>query len=280
MTGRLKKTPLYIIFLNIRTRYLNDHKLLSQLLKRAHWLDKTHQKNRFLPYVAKEVELCLNEVKKRKIPHNNAISWAAEVLARSSSNKCTSRNTFFSAPVMPQSHIQNDLERIIKSRRSIRNWTDDSVEIKDILHALDCAQWAPSSCNRQPLFFLILSKKDHFGILKTLSNQSFFMDADKIIVVFVNMRLYNRRERSYAFLDSGAAIQNLLLALHALQIGACQLGVKQTSKNQAKFRSFLNTFDLPEFLTPVSFVALGKTLYSAKAPGRKKVDQIVKVVSH
>jgi len=50
--------------------------------------------------------------------------------------------------------------RIIKERRSIRNFTAQPVEIEKINRFLEAINWAPSSCNRQPAKVFITTKPE------------------------------------------------------------------------------------------------------------------------
>ena len=56
----------------------------------------------------------------------------------------------------------NNLEillKIIKSRRSIRNFQKTSVSQEDIKILVDAATWAPSACNKQLWSLFVLKKK-------------------------------------------------------------------------------------------------------------------------
>jgi nitroreductase len=275
MIKLLKKSYLYVVFLSLRVNFFSEKKLISQLLKRAHVLDKLNQENKSITYITKEVELCLNEISRRKIKIDDSIKWSMEVLEEAKFDKSNIINIKSNKT---KQNISSNFEEIIKSRRSVRKWSNKNVDEKLILKAIDCAQWAPSSCNRQSWFFLVLTQKKHFTYLKKLTNQTFFENADKVIVAFVDLKNYNSSEYTYAFLDLGASIQNLLLELHNLNLGACQFGIKQTKENQKYFKELNNKFNLSSSLIPVSFIAVGNYNSVPKIPGRKDVKEISKFI--
>lgn len=270
MIELIKKTCFYIIFLKIRVIFFDNNKLTSQLLKRAHLLDKLNQESKSITYITKEVEICLNQISKKKIEINDSIKWAIEILQEAKFGKIETESKKIE---FTETNLIN-LENLIKSRRSVRKWSKDEVDNELIIKAIDCAQWAPSSCNRQAWYFLVLSRKGDFNVLKKITNQSFFENANKLIVCFVDMQNYSTSEYSYAFLDMGASIQNLLLELHNLNLGACQFGIKQTQNNKNFFKVIQDKFNLSKTMIPVSFIAVGNYIHETKAPGRKKIDDV------
>ena len=54
----------------------------------------------------------------------------------------------------------SDVLELLKSRRSIRKYTDQPVEEEKIQKCLEAAQWAPSASNKQPWEFLIVTDED------------------------------------------------------------------------------------------------------------------------
>ncbi len=269
----LKKTPIYYLYLLIRNSYFTDNKLITQLQKRAHLLDKLNQNNETISYIVKEVEICLNIISKRDICKNDNIMWAIDVLNVAKydidcKNGQVKEENKYTDP--------SSIESIIRTRRSIRIWSDKTIDKEIMYKAVDIAQWAPSSCNRQPWFVVVLSQKENFKLLRALTNQVIFEKANKIIVACVELDYYNDSEYTYAFLDMGAFIQSLLLALHSFGIGACWFGIKQTKDNDDAIQAFKERFKLTKTMMPVSFIAIGSYETLPRSPGRKNVKDIVK----
>ena len=52
-----------------------------------------------------------------------------------------------------------ELDQVIKTRHSVRQFLDKDVKMKDILACLEAARLAPSACNSQPTHFVILNDK-------------------------------------------------------------------------------------------------------------------------
>jgi nitroreductase len=74
------------------------------------------------------------------------------------------------------------------------------------------------------------------------------------MVVCGDINAAHGNELSYMLQDCSAAIQNLLLAVHAHGLGACWLGVHPRMERVAHIQ---NIFQLPEHVIPISCVAIG-----------------------
>lgn len=111
----------------------------------------------------------------------------------------------------------------ILTRRSIRHYSKKEVPSEDIEKILQAAIFAPSGKNGQPWRFRIVRDQ---AIINELAQQSvrnkWMRMADCIVVVFLN------KERSYDYIKDvqscGAAMQDMLLTAHSLNIGCCWIG--------------------------------------------------------
>ena len=158
---------------------------------------------------------------------------------------------------------------IIKTRRSIRAFTDQEVSEK-ILNTIIEAGWlAPSAGNRQPVEFIIVRDK---SIKNKLSAQRFVAEASAVIVVVVNLerttsRYGERGGKMYIYHDSGAAIQNMLLVSKALGLGTCWIG----AFNDAKIARLL---ELPEHVLPMAIIPIGYPNEDPEPPRKIPLDKV------
>ena len=116
-----------------------------------------------------------------------------------------------------------DTLECIKTRRSIRSYTDQIIDSGLIDKLIDSAIWAPSGKNGQPWKFCIITDKDKINIISDLSIYGKWMrTAPCFIVVLLD------KNKSYDYLKDaqscGAAIQNILLTAHSLGLGTCWIG--------------------------------------------------------
>ena len=109
-----------------------------------------------------------------------------------------------------------DIFETIRKRRSVRNFTGETIP-QDILEKIvDAGRWAPSGYNRQPWEFIILTNRDVIAELKIAAE--WIEKAGAVIAVVLDP------EASKFWLEDGsAAIENILLAATALGYGSCWL---------------------------------------------------------
>ena len=135
------------------------------------------------------------------------------------------------------------VEKVIKERRSCRIYEERDVEDWKIEKIIELAMWAPSAMNRQQWYFVVVEgeklkevyralEKSFDYILPRLERffektpkvitftKQFFKSLNKVpVIIFV---YYIPTGDDYSDLQSvSAAIQNMLLAAHALGLGTC-----------------------------------------------------------
>jgi nitroreductase len=127
----------------------------------------------------------------------------------------------------------------IRTRKSIREFEDREIPqniIKEILHA---AQHAPSGGNRQPWRFIVVTDPLKIKQFDDKYNQPWVKNAPAVIVACADphdtWEKYDEDDHCY-MLDTAAAIQNLILAIHDQGLGA--VWVLSCSKH--KIRKLLN----------------------------------------
>ncbi|AEA47624.1 nitroreductase family protein [Archaeoglobus veneficus] len=154
--------------------------------------------------------------------------------------------------------------KLIYDRVSIRRYQPAEVPDDVILEILNAGNAAPSAGNLQARDFIVVKdpatkKKLAIAALE----QMFIADAPVVIVVCANyprsMRIYGDRGRLYAEQDATAAVENILLAAHALGLGAVWVGAFHEV-------AVSNILGIPEYARPIAIVPIG---YPAEKPERR-----------
>jgi nitroreductase len=123
-----------------------------------------------------------------------------------------------------------DVFEAITTRRSIREYSEKPVEFDKITAMIEAATHAPSAGNLQDWHFIIVTEKEiRESIANHCMEQYWMHKAPVFIVVCANqerneIRYGLRGKRLYTIQDCAAATENLLLAAHALGLGACWVG--------------------------------------------------------
>jgi nitroreductase len=162
-----------------------------------------------------------------------------------------------------------DLLEGIYTRRSIRQYTDQPVEREQLLEIIKAGTWAPSGMNNQPWRFVIVTSAQVRKDLAKHTRYNFIIErAQACIAVFVDRTaMYNDVKDHQSM---GACIQNMLLAAHALGLGAVWLG--EILRNADGVRVLLG---LPEDMELMAVVALGHPASPKHSSKRKEVSEVL-----
>ncbi len=146
----------------------------------------------------------------------------------------------------------------IMTRASVRSYTGEQIPDSTVNKILRAGMAAPTAANQQPWHFVVINEqslKDSitaaFEYAKMVEHCSF------AVVVCGDMdRLFTGDVPAGGFWveDCSAASENMLLAAHALGIGAVWCGVYPVEERLERLRSILN---LPSNLTPLNVIAFG-----------------------
>ena len=111
----------------------------------------------------------------------------------------------------------------IKSRRSVRLYNSEPIEIEFINQIIESAIWAPSGKNGQPWKFKIVTEQNIIEEIAKLSANSRWIETAPCLII-----VYLDKGCSYHYIKNvqscGAAIQNMLLTAHEIGIGSCWIG--------------------------------------------------------
>lgn len=117
---------------------------------------------------------------------------------------------------MEKQYAQNPVIENILTRRSVRSYTDQDVEPEKIEAILEAGMAAPSGKNGQPWDFIVLTRREILDeMAERLPYAKMLREARVAIAVCAD-----RTKSPYWYVDCSAAAENILLAVHALGLGA------------------------------------------------------------
>jgi len=162
-----------------------------------------------------------------------------------------------------------DLMEIIKTRRSIRRFKDQSVDDEIIKDIINMGTWAPSGLNNQPWKFVIIKDEELKNKIAQQTKYSYIIqNAPVCIAVFLdNNQSYNRVKDIQAI---GACIQNMLLTIHSFGLGGVWLG--EILNKREEVEKILN---VPSELELMAVVAFGYPAESGGKGSRKKLEEVI-----
>ncbi|MCX9081258.1 MAG: nitroreductase [Candidatus Methanoperedens sp.] len=161
-----------------------------------------------------------------------------------------------------------DTIEAIKSRRSVRAFTDENVSDEVITQILEAGRWAPSGLNNQAWRFIIVRNPGtKIELLKLTNYGPTIKIAPVLIVVFLDKdHMYNYVKDVQSI---GACIQNMLLTIHSMGLGGVWLG--EILKNKEIVNNILGA---PGSLELMGVIALGNPVHKKMISERKELDQL------
>ena len=194
-----------------------------------------------------------------------------------------------------------DLYRWVRSRRSIRRYTNEPVAPEVIERLLTAATWAPSAHNRQPWRFAVvtndaarrrlaqamgdrlrrdrLADGDSPDAIEADVARSFarITGAPVLIAVCLSMEAMDRypdetrstAEFLMAVQSTAMAVQNLLLAAHAEGLGACWMCAPLFCEDTVR-----EALELPGGWRPQALVTMGHPASAGKPASRRGLGEV------
>ncbi|MGI6394560.1 MAG: nitroreductase family protein [bacterium] len=161
----------------------------------------------------------------------------------------------------------NETMRTIFSRKSVRNYTGDSISKETLELLVKAGMAAPSARDKRPWEFIIIDDKE---ILEKLSQAlpyaKMTAEAGHGIVVAGNLEKQNRPPDSpYWIMDCSAAVQNILLAAESLGLGTVWTAIYP---NEERIEPVSRLLNLPENIAPLALIPIGKPK-SSEGPKEK-----------
>ncbi len=163
-----------------------------------------------------------------------------------------------------------DILDAIRTRRSIRKYTKQAVSAQQLRTLLDAAMMAPSALNAQPWHFVVISDRTLLTEIAA-KNHNAEMTKDAVLAILVCADLKLEQAPGFWPQDCSAAVQNLLLAAHALGLGAVWTGIYPQQKSIDTYRLM---FSLPENIVPHSLIPVGYPAENPATEDRYREDRV------
>ncbi len=150
----------------------------------------------------------------------------------------------------------NTVIETIMTRTSIRSFTDKAVSPDTIEMLLRAGMAAPTAVNRQPWHFVVVNDRAKLNELGGTGRQSqMWQESTLAIVVCGDMdKTVEGPGQTFWVQDCSAATENILLAAHALGLGAVWTACYPVEERMANVSRMLN---LPETIVPLCTIVMG-----------------------
>lgn len=150
-----------------------------------------------------------------------------------------------------------NFSKFARSRSSIRNFSERSVDLGVIQSAIADAQTTPSVCNRQAARVRIFAQGEFANkVLQTQNgNRGFGHTASHVLVVTSDLSAFlTPGERNQGYIDGGMFAMSLIYGLHGAGVGSCPLNWSTVKSQDLRLRKLIG---LPDEEIVIMMIAIG-----------------------
>lgn len=168
--------------------------------------------------------------------------------------------------------MENETLDNIYSRRSVRAFTGEAVSREDLIKILKAGMAAPSAVNMQPWAFVVVTERKTLDELCGKLPYAKMLDKAGAAIVVCGLpdkdEVYSKK---YWVMDCSAATENILLACHALGLGAVWTAVYPDATRVEDVRRILG---IPENIVPLNVIPIGVPKEKGKPLDKFKEENI------
>ena len=187
-----------------------------------------------------------------------------------------------------------DAYESIVTRRSTRKYKPDAVAPELLQKVIEAGRYAPSGGNNQTNHFLVIQKAEILNKITSLAETAFakmtvdentypslrnsILASKKGGYVFsyrapVLIIVANRKDYGNNMADSVAAIENMMIAANALDLGSCYINQLYWLNEEPSLLSYLRELGLKEDERVYASMVLGYAATDDGLPNRKPLER-------
>ena len=181
----------------------------------------------------------------------------------------------------------------IMTRRSTRNYKPDPVEQEKIDRILDAGRQAPSGGNNQTSHFLVIRNRNVLNRLVAMTEQAFAgMEITENMYSSLKHAVTASKKGGYVFCynaplliavanradygnniaDCACAIENMMVAANALDLGSCWINQLKWLNEEPEILEYLRSFGLKENERVYGAVIIGYPATETGLPDRRLME--------
>lgn len=178
----------------------------------------------------------------------------------------------------------NEALKVIRNRRSIRQYTEKQIDAAELDEIMDAALLAPNAMNMQAWHFTVIQDRDTLERMVDITKENLLNSGIEFLAQRASTPDYNtfynaptiimisgNQKAPFIQIDCGAAALNMALAAESLGIGSCLMTSPAFLFASPEGEALRDELGIPEGYGHVCTVALGyKGGEHPAAPPRKK----------
>lgn len=133
-------------------------------------------------------------------------------------------------------------EEFFLSRNSVRDFSNQSVDHREITRALTLAMKTPSVCNRQGWYVYHIDQRELIDSCLSIQNgnRGFGHEIPCLLIIVADLKAFDTAGERYQFwIDGGMFSMSIIYAFHALGLSTCCLNWSKTPGDDIKLRKLM-----------------------------------------
>lgn len=146
-----------------------------------------------------------------------------------------------------------DTIQAIRTRRTVRSYLPQPISKETLETLLMAAFQTPSAFDERPWHFLVVDQPERLtNLADEMEHCDMLREAQAGFLICIDPSL--EKVPGFAIQDCSACGENVLLAAHAMGIGACWIGLHPVEERE---RALHKVCRIPESLIPFALISLG-----------------------
>jgi nitroreductase len=166
-----------------------------------------------------------------------------------------------------------DFDKVVKERKSVRNYKSKGVKFEHLLEAVDAALQGPFAGNHNNLKFIIVEEAKTIKNIAKHCGQAWVNEAPALIIVCSDgtqlEKQYYERGKDYSKQQAGAAIAAILLKLADLKLSSCWVGAFD-------YEIIKELLKIPAHIHIEAIIPAGYEKGSAKKPRKSELQNVLR----
>lgn len=181
--------------------------------------------------------------------------------------------TMLAACAKQESQMENQAIKNIMTRVSVREFTCEKISDEQIDTLMRAAMSAPSAINKQPWAFIVVTDEDKIAELGKALPYSRCSNHPAVAIIPCGdlSKAIEGEMAGFWINDVSAATENLLLAAHAMGLGAVWTGLHPDMNRARMVQELLG---LPEHVIPLCVVPVGVPAEHPEVKDKYRPDNI------
>ncbi|MFV5693023.1 nitroreductase family protein [Flavobacterium sp. LT1R49] len=175
---------------------------------------------------------------------------------------------------------QQNFETFSQSRKSIRNFTGEKIDISIIKKAVKLSLNAPSVCNRQSSKVYLLENKQLIDEVLNIQGgmSGFTKNIHQLLILTTNRNyFYSIGERNQMFIDGGLFLMNLLYSLHFYKIANCPANWGKTIKEEKMLEKYIKISESEKIICMIP-IGVAEDSFRVALSRRREINEIFEVI--